>query len=70
MLFDLTMISINVRLVHNFSGDYYVDTTDSNRNEIWLRSNNVCNEQVSSELTKEDKEINMQRLLESLSDCV
>ncbi len=50
---------------------YYVDKTDSNRNEIWLRSDNVCDEQVSSEPTKEDiKEINMQKLLESLSDCV
>ena len=50
---------------------YYVDKTDSNRNEIWIRSNNVCNEQVSSEPTKEDKqEINIQKLLESLSDCV
>jgi hypothetical protein len=48
---------------------YYVDKTDSNRDEIWLRSDNVCNEQVSSESTKEDK-INMQKLLESLSDCV
>jgi hypothetical protein len=48
----------------------YVDKTDSDRNEIRIRSNNVCNEQVSSEPTKEDKEINMQKLLESLSDCV
>jgi hypothetical protein len=49
---------------------YYVDKTDSDRNEIRIRSNNVCDEQVSSEPTKEDKEINMQKLLESLSDCV
>ena len=50
---------------------HYVDKTNSDRNEIWLRSNNVCNEQVSSEPTKEDKqEINIQKLLESLSDCV
>lgn len=50
---------------------HYVDKTSSDRNEIWLRSNNVCNEQVSSEPTKEDKqEINIQKLLESLSDCV
>ena len=49
---------------------YYVDKTDSDRNEIRIRSNNVCNEQVSSEPTKENKEINMQKLLESLSDCV
>lgn len=48
----------------------YVDKTDSDRNEIRIRSNNVCDEQVSSEPTKEDKEINMQKLLESLSDCV
>jgi hypothetical protein len=48
----------------------YVDKTDSDRNEIRIRSNNVCNEQVSSEPTKENKEINMQKLLESLSDCV
>jgi hypothetical protein len=48
----------------------YVDNTDSNRHEIRIRSNNVCDEQVSSEPTKEDKEINMQKLLESLSDCV
>jgi len=48
----------------------YVDKTDSNRDEIWLRSNNVCNEQVSSEPAKEDKEIDIQKLLESLSDCV
>jgi len=49
---------------------YYVDKTDSDRNEIRIRSNNVCNEQISSEPTKENKEINMQKLLESLSDCV
>lgn len=49
---------------------HYVDNTNSERNEIRIRSNNVCNEQVSSEPTKEDKEINMQKLLESLSDCV
>jgi len=50
---------------------HYVDKTSSDRNEIWLRSNNVCDEQVSSEPTKEDKqEINIQKLLESLSDCV
>ena len=48
----------------------YVDKTDSDRNEIRIRSNNVCNEQISSEPTKEDKEINIQKLLESLSDCV
>jgi len=48
----------------------YVDKTNSDRNEIRIRSNNVCDEQVSSEPTKEDKEINMQKLLESLSDCV
>jgi hypothetical protein len=47
-----------------------VDKTISNRNEIWLRSNNVCNEQVSSEPTKEDKEMNIQKLLESLGDCI
>jgi hypothetical protein len=49
---------------------HYVDNTNSERNEIRIRSNNVCNEQISSEPTKEDKEINMQKLLESLSDCV
>jgi hypothetical protein len=49
---------------------HYVDKTNSDRNEIRIRSNDVCNEQVSSEPTKEDKEINMQKLLESLSDCV
>jgi len=49
---------------------HYVDNTNSSRNEIRIRSNNVCNEQISSEPTKEDKEINMQKLLESLSDCV
>lgn len=49
---------------------YYVDNTDSNRHEIRIRSNNVCDEQISLEPTKEDKEINMQKLLESLSDCV
>lgn len=49
---------------------HYVDNTNSERNEIRIRSNNVCNEQISSELTKENKEINMQKLLESLSDCV
>jgi hypothetical protein len=49
---------------------HYVDNTISERNEIRIRSNNVCNEQISSEPTKEDKEINMQKLLESLSDCV
>ena len=49
---------------------YYVDNTDSNRNEIWLRSNNVRNEQISLEPTKEDKEINIQKLLESLGDCI
>ena len=48
----------------------YVDNTDSNRNEIWLRSNNVRNEQISLEPTKEDKEINIQKLLESLGDCI
>ena len=46
---------------------HYVDKTNSDRNEIRIRSNDVCNEQVSSEPTKE---INMQKLLESLSDCV
>jgi hypothetical protein len=51
-------------------GENYVDNTISNRNEIWLRSNNVCNEQISSELTQEDKEINIQKLLESLGDCI
>ena len=49
---------------------YYVDKTDSNRDEIWLRSNNVCNEQISSEPTKEEKQIDIQKLLESLGDCV
>jgi hypothetical protein len=49
---------------------HYVDKTNSDRNEIRIRSNDVCNEQVSSEPTKENKEINMQKLLESLSDCV
>jgi hypothetical protein len=49
---------------------HYVDNTNSDRNEIRIRSNNVCNEQISSEPTKENKEINMQKLLESLSDCV
>jgi hypothetical protein len=49
---------------------HYVDKTNSDRNEIRIRSNDVCNEQISSEPTKEDKEINMQKLLESLSDCV
>jgi len=49
---------------------HYVDNTDSNRHEIWIRSNNVCNEPISSEPAKENKEINMQKLLESLSDCV
>jgi hypothetical protein len=49
---------------------HYVDNTNSERNEIRIRSNNVCNEQISSEPTKENKEINMQKLLESLSDCV
>lgn len=49
---------------------HYVDNTNSERNEIRIRSNNVCNEQISSEPTKEDKEINIQKLLESLSDCV
>jgi hypothetical protein len=48
----------------------YVDNTNSERNEIRIRSNDVCNEQISSEPTKENKEINMQKLLESLSDCV
>jgi len=51
-------------------GEKYVDETDSNRNEIWLRSNNVCNEQISLEPTKENKEINIQKLLESLGDCI
>ena len=49
---------------------HYVDKTNSDRNEIRIRSNDVCNEQVSSEPTNENKEINMQKLLESLSDCV
>jgi hypothetical protein len=49
---------------------HYVDNTISSRNEIRIRSNNVCNEPISSEPTKEDKEINMQKLLESLSDCI
>jgi len=49
---------------------HYVDNTNSDRNEIRIRSNNVCNEQISSEPIKENKEINMQKLLESLSDCV
>jgi hypothetical protein len=49
---------------------YYVDNTDSNRHEIRIRNHNVRNEQISLEPTKEDKEINIQRLLESLSDCV
>jgi hypothetical protein len=49
---------------------HYVDKTNSDRNEIRIRSNDVCNEQVSSEPTKENKEINIQKLLESLSDCV
>ena len=49
---------------------HYVDKTNSDRNEIRIRSNDVCNEQVSSEPTKGNKEINMQKLLESLSDCV
>ena len=49
---------------------HYVDKTNSDRNEIRIRSNDVCNEQISSEPTKENKEINMQKLLESLSDCV
>lgn len=50
---------------------HYVDKTSSDRNEIWLRSNDVCNEPISSEPTKENKqEINIQKLLESLSDCV
>ena len=49
---------------------HYVDKTNSDRNEIRIRSNDVCDEQVSSKPTKENKEINMQKLLESLSDCV
>jgi len=40
-----------------------VDNTDSNRDEIRIRSNNVCNEQVDSEL-----EVDMSKLIETL-DC-
>ena len=40
-----------------------MDNTDSNRDEIRIRSNNVCNEQVYSEL-----EVDMSKLIETL-DC-
>ena len=48
-----------------------MDKTDCNRNEIWFRSDNVRDEQVSSEPTEDTKDINyMQKLLESLGDCI
>jgi hypothetical protein len=38
--------------------NYYVDNTISNRNALWFRNHNVCDEQVSE----------MRRLLET-GDC-
>lgn len=48
-----------------------MDNTNSYRDEIRFRSNNVCDEQVSSEPTEKVENIDyMRKLLESLSDCV
>ena len=39
-----------------------MDKTDSNRDEIWIRSNDVCDEQV------EEPKIDISKLIETL-DC-
>jgi len=44
-------------------GVHYVDKTDSNRDEIRIRSNAVCDEQVTEEL-----EVDIRKLIETL-DC-
>lgn len=47
-----------------------MEKTSSNRDEIWFRSDDVCDEQVSSELIEENEKSYIHKLLESLSDCV
>ena len=42
-----------------------MDKTNSNRNEIWLRSNDVCSQPIDKEV---EVEVDIHRLLETL-DC-
>jgi len=59
-MFKYYCSTIFINLIY---GVHYVENTDSNRDEIRLRSNNVCNEQVT-----EPPEVDMSKLIETL-DC-